>query len=76
LLKVTGDLIQSPFILEIGYSVMKTIEKQESKSELVEGVDGIPICSSNLRTPVTNRTQFIREVHYRIGDRLYIENAD
>ena len=55
---------------------MKTIEKQESKSELVEGVDGIPICSSNLRTPVTNRTQFIREIHYRIGDRLYIENAD
>jgi hypothetical protein len=74
--KVTGDLIQSSFILETGYSVMKTIEKQESKSELVEGVDGIAVCGSNFATPVTNRTQFIREVHYRIGDRLYIENAD
>jgi hypothetical protein len=49
---------------------------QETKSDLVEEINGIPICSSNLRTPVTNRTQFIGEIHYRIGDRLYIENAE
>jgi hypothetical protein len=70
------DLFQSPFILETGRSVMKTIEKQESKSELVRIMEGIAVCGSNFATPVTNRTQFIREVHYRIGDRLYIENAD
>ena len=76
MLKATGDSIQSLFISENRYTVMKTIEKQESKSELVKGVDGIAVCGSNFATPVTNRTQFIREVHYRIGDRLYIENAD
>jgi hypothetical protein len=74
--KVTGDLILSPFISENRYTVMKTIKKQESKSEIVEGVEGIAVCGSNFATPVTNRTQFIREIHYRIGDRLYIENAD
>jgi hypothetical protein len=55
---------------------MKTIEKQESKSELVRIMEGIVVCGSNFTTPVTDRSQFIREVHYRIGDRLYIENAD
>lgn len=76
MLKATVNLFQSPFILETGYSVMKTIEKQESKSELLEGVEGIAVCGSNFTTPVTDRSQFIREIHYRIGDRLYIENAD
>ena len=55
---------------------MKTIEKQESKSELLEGVEGIAVCGSNFTIAVTDRSQFIREIHYRIGDRLYIENAD
>ena len=55
---------------------MKTIEKQETKSELLEGVKGIAVCGSNFTTAVKDRSQFIREIHYRIGDRLYIENAD
>ena len=55
---------------------MKTIEKQEAKSELVEEIEGIPICGSNLSSIVTKRSQYISEIHYRIGDRLYIENAD
>jgi hypothetical protein len=53
---------------------MKT--KQESKSQPVEEIDVIPICGSNFASPVTDRSQFMREIHYRIGDRLYIENAD
>jgi hypothetical protein len=55
---------------------MKTLTNQESKSELVEPIEGVPICGSNLSTAITNRSDFIREIHYRIGDRLYIENAD
>ena len=55
---------------------MKTLTKQESKIELVEEIEGVPICGSNLSNPVTHRSDFIGEIHYRIGDRLYIENAD
>ena len=55
---------------------MKTLTNQESKTELVEEIEGVPICGSNLSNPVTNRSDFIGEIHYTIGDRLYIENAD
>jgi len=37
---------------------------------------GIPICGGNLSTPVTNTSSYIDEIHYQIGNRLYIENAD
>jgi hypothetical protein len=39
-------------------------------------VVGVPVCGANLSSPVFDRTNFIREVHYKIGTRLYIENAD
>jgi hypothetical protein len=54
---------------------MKTKLELESERELVE-IDGVPICGSNFTSPITNRSQFLNEVHYRIGDKLYIENAD
>jgi hypothetical protein len=41
-----------------------------------EDVMGVPVCGSNLSSPVYDRTNFIGEVHYQIGTRLYIENAD
>ena len=41
-----------------------------------ENVIGVPVCGSNLSSPVYDRTNFIGEVHYRIGTQLYIENAD
>jgi hypothetical protein len=37
---------------------------------------GVPVCGANLSSPVFDRTNFIGQVHYRIGTRLYIENAD
>ena len=40
-----------------------------------EDVMGVPVCGANLSSPVYDRTNFI-EVHYKIGTRLYIENAD
>ena len=41
-----------------------------------EGQSGVPVCGSNLSSPVYDRTNFIGEVHYKIGTQLYIENAD
>ena len=41
-----------------------------------EDVIGVPVCGSNLSSPVYDRTNFIGEVQYKIGTRLYIENAD
>ncbi len=46
---------------------------QELENE--EGQSGVPVCGANLSSPVYDRTNFI-EVHYKIGTRLYIENAD
>lgn len=39
-------------------------------------MEGIPVCGGNLETPVIDIVQHIDEVHYRIGSKLYIENAD
>jgi hypothetical protein len=47
---------------------------QELENE--EDVMGVPICGANLSSTVYDRTNFITEVHYKIGTRLYIENAD
>jgi len=57
---------------------MKILSEGKSRIELSkeDELEGIPICYSNLATPVTNRTDFIQEVSYKIGKRLYIENAD
>jgi hypothetical protein len=37
---------------------------------------GIPICGANITTPVIDASDYIKEIHYQIGNRLYIENAD
>jgi hypothetical protein len=47
---------------------------QEPENE--EDVLGVPVCGANLSSPVFDRTNFITEVYYKIGTRLYIENAD
>ena len=47
---------------------------QELENEV--GVMGVPVCGANLYSTVFDRTNFIGEVHYKIGTRLYIENAD
>ena len=44
--------------------------------EKEEDVMGVPVCGANLSSPVFDRTNFIGEVHYKIGTHLYIENAD
>jgi hypothetical protein len=49
--------------------------KQEEKHEQ-GSILGVPVCASNFSTPVVDQAGYTREIHYRIGDRVYIENAD
>ena len=51
-------------------SIILTEEEQEELSE------GIPVCDASLSTPVVDTGHYIDEIHYKIGDRTYIENAD
>jgi hypothetical protein len=55
-------------------NLVQQVEKNEEEEE--EDVMGVPVCGANLTSPVFNTTNYIREVHYKIGTRLYIENAD
>ena len=41
-----------------------------------EEISGVPVCGANMSSPVVDTAYYIDEVHYRIGDRTYIENAD
>ena len=41
-----------------------------------EDIMGVPVCGGNLSLPVFDTVNYIGEVHYKIGTRLYIENAD
>ncbi len=49
------------------------IQKEQAEEVCAEG---IPVCGGNLETPVIDTARYIDEVHYTIGSRLYIENAD
>ena len=51
------------------------IEKEEEELQRGEE-EGIPVCSANLTSPVVDTANYIDEIHYKIGSRLYIENAD
>jgi hypothetical protein len=53
---------------------MPSIKQKEEYED--EPVSGIPVCGSNFTTPVVDQACHTSELHYRIGDRMYIENAD
>ena len=52
-------------------SILLEGEEQELQLE-----QGIPVCGENLTSPVVDQASYIEEIHYRIGNKLYIENAD
>ena len=52
-----------------------TIIQQLDEKEQ-ETIEGVPVCGANFVSPVTHTTNFIEEIRYKIGTRLYIENAD
>jgi hypothetical protein len=53
-------------------NVLQQLEEEEEEQEVKE----VPVCGANLVSPVTDTAYFIEQVHYKIGTRLYIENAD
>jgi hypothetical protein len=68
-------------VLLLRGSDYKTMDKtnliqQIEESGEEDGVEGVPVCGANLVSPVTDTANFIGEVHYKIGTRLYIEHAD
>jgi hypothetical protein len=54
----------------------RNLIQQVEENEEEEDIMGVPVCGGNLSSPVFNAASFIGEVHYEIGTRLYIENAD
>ena len=48
-------------------------QEQEQQSQLEPG---IPVCGANLSSPVMDQANYIDEIHYSIGNKVYIENAD
>lgn len=48
-------------------------EKEQVQEEMIEGV---PVCGGNFSSLVIDTGYYIEEIHYKIGNRLYIENAD
>ena len=57
-------------------NLIQQIEDNEKEKEKVEDIMGVPVCGGNLSSPVVDTVDYIGEVHYKIGTRLYIENAD
>jgi hypothetical protein len=41
-----------------------------------EEIEGVPVCGANLSSPVVDTAYYIDEIHYSVGNRMYIENAD
>lgn len=64
------------FVLMIHLIYLDTPLLQQEEAQEEETVSGIPVCAHNLSTPVTDRANYTQEIHYRIGNRMYIENAD
>ena len=54
----------------------RNLIQQVEENDEEEDVMGVPVCGGNLSSPVVDIVNYIGEVHYKIGTRLYIENAD
>ena len=66
--------LMSSITSDMSLLVEKEEEEQQEKNE--EQIQGIAVCGANLSSPVVDEAQYIEEIHYRIGNRMYIENAD
>jgi hypothetical protein len=59
------------------FNMSLLLENQEEEQQEGEAqMQGIPVCGANLSSPVVDQAYYIEEIHYRIGNRTYIENAD
>lgn len=51
------------------YAMSLLVEQEEQE-------EGVPVCGANLSSPVVDTAYYIDEIHYKVGNRMYIENAD
>jgi hypothetical protein len=51
-------------------------EEEQEEQQQWQLESGIPVCGANLSSPVVDQANYIDEIHYKIGNKLYIENAD
>jgi hypothetical protein len=51
-------------------------EEKEEEEAVAVVVQGVPVCGANFSSPVVDTVYYIDQIHYKIGNRLYIENAD
>jgi hypothetical protein len=58
------------------YLSTQLIEQEEDEKEENRLFSSVPVCGANLSTPVIDKAYYINEIQYRIGEKLYIENAD
>ena len=65
-----GIIIEGSDYKTMDVNLIQQIEENEEEEE------GVPVCGGNLSTPVVDTVDYTGEVHYKIGTRLYIENAD
>jgi hypothetical protein len=54
----------------------RNLIQQVEENEEDEHIMGVPVCGANLTSPVFDTANYIEPVHYKIGIRLYIKNAD
>jgi hypothetical protein len=47
----------------------KVIQRLEENEQ--EAIEGVPVCGANFVSPVTHTTNFIEEIRYKMGTRLY-----
>ena len=40
-----------------------------------EMIERVPVCGANFSSPVIDTGYYIEEIRFKIGNRLYIENA-
>jgi hypothetical protein len=64
--------VTNTYIISLSTRLLEP-ENQQEKEGLISSV---PVCGANLSTPVIDKAYYINEIQYKIGDRLYIENAD
>jgi hypothetical protein len=54
----------------------KEQQQQEEVEWQIQGGQGAPVCGANLSSPIIDQANYIEEIHYRIGNRMYVENTD
>lgn len=53
------------------FELQELIQEQEEEIQMA-----IPVCAANLQTPVGDKSVYIEEIQYNIGNIHYIEHAD